>query len=89
MKNISFHPEELRIIYQVVNQGYKISIQWDGEKLIVEQSGGGEFLQYYKEITPSCEEWEEFWFMWMKLKFGIGTVSIMYNVYMRMTGKFP
>jgi hypothetical protein len=63
MKIISFHPEELQILYNVVTQGYRFSIKWEGDKLIVDQSDEGEFQQYHKEITPSHEEWEEFWFM--------------------------
>jgi hypothetical protein len=60
---ITFHPDELEIIYHVFTQDYKFSIQWEGEKLMVNQSGQGEFQRYHKEITPSPEQWGEFWFM--------------------------
>jgi hypothetical protein len=63
MKNSTFHPDELQILYNVVTQGYKFSMHWEGDKLMVDQSGQGEYQHYHKEITPSHEEWEEFWYM--------------------------
>jgi len=63
MKNSTFRPDELQILYNVVTQGYKFSMHWEGDKLMVDQSGQGEYQHYHKEITPSHEEWEEFWYM--------------------------
>ena len=90
---ITFHPDELEIIYHVFTQDYKFSIQWEGEKLMVNQSGQGEFQQYHKEITPSPEQWEEFWFMLDEIEiwdwYSEYSVQCLYEDYWEVFHKIP